>query len=95
MTYQLSMKVERKYIIAPPFTDNELPMFTEGSKKITSFPKILAFHLERVSTSSLTKALRPERVTYKLSQIKRLPLTKISQRAISVNLKVLPSTGVN
>ena len=36
MTYELSLKVEREYIIAPPFTDDELPMFTEGSKKIIS-----------------------------------------------------------
>ena len=34
--YQLSLKVERKYIIASPFTDDELPTFTEGSKKITN-----------------------------------------------------------
>ena len=32
--YQLSLKVEREYIIAPPFTDDELPTFTEGRKKI-------------------------------------------------------------
>ena len=37
MTYQLSLKVEREYIIASPFTDDELPTFTEGSKKITGF----------------------------------------------------------
>ena len=43
---------EKRNIIAPTFTDGELPRFNEGSKKITSFPKILAFHLERVSTSS-------------------------------------------
>ena len=59
MTYQLSLKVEREYIIAssftddaslgirtiatvidaitaPPFTDDELPTFTEGRKKITN-----------------------------------------------------------
>ena len=77
--YQLSLKVEREYIIASPFTDDELPTFTEGSKKITSFPKIPAFHLERVSTSSLTKAFYLERVINKLSQIKRPPLVKISQ----------------
>ena len=35
VTYQLSLKVERKYIIAPPFTNDELPTFTEGRKKIT------------------------------------------------------------
>ena len=35
MTYQLSLKVEREYIIAPPFTDDEIPKFTEDSKKIT------------------------------------------------------------
>ena len=34
MTYQLSLKVEREYIIAPPFTDDELPTFTEGSKNL-------------------------------------------------------------
>ena len=33
MTYQLSLKVEIKYIIASPFTDDKLPTFTEGSKK--------------------------------------------------------------
>ena len=32
MTYQLSLKVEREYIIASPFTDDELPTFTEGIK---------------------------------------------------------------
>ena len=36
MVYQLSLKVEREYIIAPLFTDDELPTFTEGSKKITN-----------------------------------------------------------
>ena len=37
MTYQISLKVGReKYIIAPPFTDDELPTFIEGSKKITN-----------------------------------------------------------
>ena len=42
MVYKLSLKVERKYIIAPLFTDDaplftddELPTFTEGSKKIS------------------------------------------------------------
>ena len=35
VTYQLSLKVEIENIIAPPFTGDELPMFTEGSKKIT------------------------------------------------------------
>ena len=35
MTYQLSLKVEREYIIASPVTDDELPMFTEGTNKIT------------------------------------------------------------
>ena len=35
MTYHLSLNVEIKYIIAPPFTDDELPLFIEGSKKIT------------------------------------------------------------
>ena len=79
MSYQLSLKIEREYIIASPFTDDELPTFTKGSKKITSFPKILAFCLEWVSTSSLTKAFFLERVIYKLSQIKRLPLAKISE----------------
>ena len=34
-TYELSLKVEKKYIIAPPFTDDELPRFTVGSKNIT------------------------------------------------------------
>ena len=34
MTYQLSLKVGREYIIAPPFTDDELPTFTEDRKKI-------------------------------------------------------------
>ena len=33
--YQFSLKVEREYIIAPPFNDDELPTFTEGRKKIT------------------------------------------------------------
>ena len=95
MTYQISLKVEREYIIASPFTDDELLTFTEGSKNITSFLKILAFRLERVSTSSLTEALFLERVISKPSQIKRLPLADISQRAISAYLKVLPSIGVN
>ena len=31
--YQLSLKVYIKYIIAPPFTDDELPTFTEGREK--------------------------------------------------------------
>ena len=35
MTYQLSLNVEREYIIAPSFTDDELPTFTEGRKMIT------------------------------------------------------------
>ena len=35
MTYQLSLKVEREYIIASSFTDDELPTFTKGRKKIT------------------------------------------------------------
>ena len=35
MTYQLSLKVEREYIIASPFADDELPMVIEGRKKIT------------------------------------------------------------
>ena len=33
MAYQLSLKVEREYIIASPFTDDELPTFTEGREK--------------------------------------------------------------
>ena len=38
--YQLSLKVEREEnIITLPFTNSELPTFTEGSKKITSFPQ--------------------------------------------------------
>ena len=37
MTHQLSLKIEREYIIAPPLTNDELPIFNEGSKKITSF----------------------------------------------------------
>ena len=95
MVYQLSLKVERKnHIISPPFTDDELSTFTEDSKKITSFPKILVFLLERVSTSSLTKAFYLERVIHKLSQIKRLPLVKISQWLVSAILKVLWSTRV-
>ena len=36
VTYHLSLKVERKYIIASPFTDDELPTFIEGRKKITT-----------------------------------------------------------
>ena len=40
MTYPFSLKVERKYIIAPPFTDDELPIFTEDRKKI----KIIDVH---------------------------------------------------
>ena len=79
VTYQLYLKVEIKYIIATPFTDDELPTFTEGRKKITSFPKITEFHLERVLTSSLTKAFRLERLVYKLSQIKRLPLVVMKE----------------
>ena len=85
LIYQLSLKVEREYIIAPPFTGVELPTFTEGSKKITSFPKILAFFLERISTSSLTEALFLEWVICKLPEIKRLPLENISQRVVSGN----------
>ena len=34
MTYQLSLKVEREYIVASPATDDEIPMFTEGRKNI-------------------------------------------------------------
>ena len=34
MVYQISLKVKIENIIAPPFTDDELPMFVEGSKKI-------------------------------------------------------------
>ena len=34
--YQLSLKVESEYIIVQPFTDDELPTFTEGIKKITN-----------------------------------------------------------
>ena len=33
MTYQLSLKVERVYIITPPFTNDDLPNFTEGRRK--------------------------------------------------------------
>ena len=36
MVYQLSLKVERENIISPSFTDDELPTFTEGNKKITN-----------------------------------------------------------
>ena len=36
MVYQLSLKVEREYIISPLFTDDELPMFNKGNKKITN-----------------------------------------------------------
>ena len=34
--YKISLKVEREYIIAPLFTNDEIPTFTEGSKKITN-----------------------------------------------------------
>ena len=34
--YQQSLKVERKYIIASLFNDDEIPTSTEGIKKITS-----------------------------------------------------------
>ena len=36
MAYQLSLKVERENIIASPLTDDELPTFTKGRKKITN-----------------------------------------------------------
>ena len=35
MTDNVSLKVEREYIIASPLTDDELLTFTEGRKKIT------------------------------------------------------------
>ena len=34
--HQLSLKVEREYIIASPFADDQLPTFTKGRKKITN-----------------------------------------------------------
>ena len=34
VTYQLTLKVERENIIAPPFTDDELSTITEDRKKI-------------------------------------------------------------
>ena len=42
MSYQLSLKVERKYIISPPFTDDELSTFTEDRKKIKKTPTFTA-----------------------------------------------------
>ena len=40
MYYQHSLKVEREDIIPPPFTEDELSMFTEGSRRkyIISLP---------------------------------------------------------
>ena len=36
MYYKNSLKVERENIISSPFTDDELSMFIEDSKKITN-----------------------------------------------------------
>ena len=33
VNYQLSLKVEREYIITSPFTNDELPTFIEGRKR--------------------------------------------------------------
>ena len=48
MTYHLSLKVEREYIIVSLFTDDKLPTFTEGRRKRNSI--VLSFTDEELPT---------------------------------------------
>ena len=76
MIYQLSLKVEREYIIALPSTDDELSTFTEDRKKITSFPQNYGIS-PIMGLNFFFNQGNPPGKGNKLSQIKRLPLVKI------------------